>query len=151
MLPSIEVSADGAAGDIRAFARECGYPVMVKAVDGGGGRGIRIVARDGELEQAVGRAAAESPSGRVFVEKAAVGGFMHVEVQVVGDGRGGVAHLWERDCSVQRRFQKVVEVAPSALSGGSLAASIIESSLLMAKSVGFNSLFRQFRPQKMLN
>ncbi|KPI34722.1 uncharacterized protein AB675_9454, partial [Cyphellophora attinorum] len=77
------------------------------------GRGIRLVRNEAELQGNVQRCVGESPSGMVFAEQAAVEGFKHVEVQIVGDGRGGVRHLWERDCSVQRRYQKIVEVAPA--------------------------------------
>jgi acetyl/propionyl-CoA carboxylase alpha subunit len=87
--------------DISAFASKVGFPVMIKAADGGGGRGIRLVSRSADLQTAVQRCIAESPSGKVFVEKAAVDGFKHIEVQIVGDGKGGVKHVWERDCSLQ--------------------------------------------------
>ena len=97
---------------LKAFAAEVGFPIMIKAVDGGGGRGIRLVRGGEELEGAARRAIEESPSKLVFAEKAAVDGFLHVEVQIVGDGKGGVVHAFERQCSIQRRYQKVVEVAP---------------------------------------
>lgn len=120
---------------IGRFAAEVGYPVMVKAVDGGGGRGIRFVRGPDELQSAVDRATGESPSRKVFVEKAAVGGFHHVEVQIVGDGTGEVRHLWERDCSVQRRFQKIVECAPAMMKDRRLISRVIESALRMANEV----------------
>ena len=95
--------------EVRNFAKDIGYPIMIKAVDGGGGRGIRVVERDDQLGNAVERCIGESPSRTVFAEKAVVEGFKHVEVQIMGDGKGSVKHLWERDCSVQRRFQKIGE------------------------------------------
>lgn len=108
---------------------------MVKAVDGGGGRGIRLI-RDAEsLEGAVKRAVEESPSRQVFAEKAAVDGFRHIEVQIVGDGSGKVTHLWERECSIQRRYQKIVEVAPSVVTDRKLVAKVIEDALKMARRV----------------
>ncbi|OAX79177.1 hypothetical protein ACJ72_06503 [Emergomyces africanus] len=125
---------------IGRFAAEVGYPVMVKAVDGGGGRGIRFVRSQDELQTAVDRATGESPSRKVFVEKAAVGGFHHVEVQVVGDGTGEVRHLWERDCSVQRRFQKIVECAPAMMNDRKLIRRVIESALRMASEIKYLSL-----------
>ncbi|OJD19850.1 hypothetical protein AJ78_00210 [Emergomyces pasteurianus Ep9510] len=125
---------------IGRFAAEVGYPVMVKAVDGGGGRGIRLVRGQDELQSCVDRAMGESPSGKVFVEKAAVGGFHHVEVQVVGDGTGEVRHLWERDCSVQRRFQKIVECAPAMMNDRKLIRRVIESALRMAREIKYLSL-----------
>ena len=101
VLPGLEETGD--VESVRAFAGEVGWPVMLKAVDGGGGRGVRLVRGEGELEGAFRGAVGESASGRVFAEKAAVTGWRHVEVQVWGDGRGGVGHFWERECSVQRR------------------------------------------------
>lgn len=85
------------------FISKIGFPLMIKAVDGGGGRGIRLVTRPEELQQSFDRARGESPGGKVFIEKAAVDGYRHVEVQIIGDGRGQVSHLWERECSIQRR------------------------------------------------
>lgn len=90
--------------EVGGFIDAVGYPVMVKAVDGGGGRGVRLVSGPGELGSGIRRACGESGSGRVFLEKAAVDGFRHVEVQVLGDGRGRVWHLGERECSIQRRL-----------------------------------------------
>lgn len=122
---------------IRQFAAQAGYPVMIKAVDGGGGRGIRLVESEDALQAAVDRATGESPSRKVFVEKAAVGGYHHVEVQVIGDGTGEVRHLWERDCSVQRRFQKIVECAPAMIRDRKLIHKVIESALRIAKQVRY--------------
>jgi pyruvate carboxylase len=106
--------------DVRNFASEAGYPIMVKAVDGGGGRGIRLI---------------RSEDQQVFAEKAAVDGFRHIEVQIVGDGSGRVTHLWERECSIQRRYQKVVELAPSVVPNRELIAKVIEDALRIAKEV----------------
>ncbi|KLJ11271.1 hypothetical protein EMPG_13444 [Blastomyces silverae] len=125
---------------IGRFAAEVGYPVMVKAVDGGGGRGIRFVKGPDELQSAVDRATGESPSKKVFAEKAAVGGFHHVEVQIVGDGTGEVRHLWERDCSVQRRFQKIVECAPAMMKDRNLIRRVIEAALRIASQIKYLSL-----------
>ncbi|EEQ92456.1 carboxylase:pyruvate/acetyl-CoA/propionyl-CoA [Blastomyces dermatitidis ER-3] len=125
---------------ISRFAAEVGYPVMVKAVDGGGGRGIRFVKGPDELQSALDRATGESPSKKVFVEKAAVGGFHHVEVQIIGDGTGEVRHLWERDCSVQRRFQKIVECAPAMMKDRGLIRRVIEAALRIASEIKYLSL-----------
>ena len=121
--------------DVRRFAKEVGLPVMVKAVDGGGGRGIRLVREMEELEGLVRRAVEESPQRLVFAEKAAVGGWRHVEVQVLGDGAGGVRHLWERECSIQRRYQKVVELATSTVGDRKVIGRVIEAAVRMAKRV----------------
>lgn len=97
-------------------ANKCSYPVIVKALMGGGGRGIRIVPTEGDLDkmftEASNEAAAAFGDGRCFVEKY-VEKPRHVEVQCLGDGTGSVIHLWDRDCSVQRRHQKVIEMAPA--------------------------------------
>ena len=95
---------------------KCGYPVIVKAAMGGGGRGIRVVLTEEELEPMFTQASNEALNafgdGRCFVEKY-VDSPRHIEVQCIGDGTGNVIHLWDRDCSVQRRHQKVVETAPA--------------------------------------
>ena len=100
----------------KEFAKKCGFPIIIKASYGGGGRGMRVVKSEAELAAAfdAARDEAESSFGRdeVFIEKY-VSRPKHVEVQLLGDGLGRVIHLYERDCSVQRRHQKVVEFAPS--------------------------------------
>jgi len=121
--------------DVHQFASQVGYPIMVKAVDGGGGRGIRLIREESQLSSMVKRAVEESPSKQVFAEKAAVDGFRHVEVQIIGDGTENVTHLWERECSIQRRYQKVVEVAPSVVSDRGQIARVIEDALKMARRV----------------
>jgi len=126
--------------EIKAFASKIGYPVMIKAVDGGGGRGIRLIRSADVLERAARRAIEESPSRQVFVEKAAVDGFLHVEIQIIGDGKGDVRHLWERQCSIQRKYQKVVEVAPCISKKRKFIAQVIESAVRMAQRVKYYSL-----------
>ncbi|OAG00109.1 uncharacterized protein CC84DRAFT_1156149 [Paraphaeosphaeria sporulosa] len=126
--------------EIATFASRVGYPIMVKAVDGGGGRGIRLIRDGSSLEAAVKRAVEESPSKTLFAEKAAVDGFRHVEVQIVGDGQGNVTHLWERECSIQRRYQKIIEIAPSTLQDRRIVARIVEDAIRMAKSIHYFSL-----------
>lgn len=95
---------------------KCDYPIIVKALMGGGGRGIRIVLTDDNLDamfyQASNEALNAFGDGRCFVEKY-VQNPRHIEVQCLGDGTGNVVHLWDRDCSVQRRHQKVIELAPA--------------------------------------
>ena len=130
----------GSAADIRQFAGQVGYPIMIKAVDGGGGRGIRLVKDESALENAVQRCIGESPSRTVFAEQAAVDGYKHIEVQIIGDGKGGIKHLWERDCSVQRRFQKIVEVAPAPVADRKVVASVIESAVRMARQLKYLGL-----------
>lgn len=102
--------------EAKRFAESCGYPVIVKAAHGGGGRGMRVVQEAGELAAALETAQSEALAafGRaeVFIEKY-VSRPKHVEVQLLGDGTGSVVHLYERDCSLQRRHQKVIEYAPA--------------------------------------
>ena len=118
---------------------EVGFPNIVKAVDGSGGRGIRLNRDEEQLASSVKRAVEESLSRHVFVQKAAVDGFRYVEVQIIGDGTGNVTHPWERECSIQRRYQKIVEVAPSVVHNHELIAKIIEDALRMAKHVSINT------------
>ena len=110
-----EPLADAAAA--HAEAERVGYPVLLKAVAGGGGRGMRVVERPEDLDAAFDAASAEALSsfrdGRMYLERRLTG-CAHVEVQVLGDGRGGAIHLGERECSLQRRHQKVWEESPSA-------------------------------------
>ncbi|KAF2849541.1 hypothetical protein T440DRAFT_129471 [Plenodomus tracheiphilus IPT5] len=126
--------------DVKQFAAQVGYPIMVKAIDGGGGRGIRLIREENQLVALVKRAVEESPSKQVFAEKAAVDGFRHVEVQIIGDGTGNVTHLWERECSIQRRYQKVIELAPSVVADRKLIAGVIKDALRMARHVQYFSL-----------
>lgn len=130
----------GDVGALRAFANDVSFPIMIKAVDGGGGRGIRLVYREEDLESSFRRALNESPSRKAFAEKAAVDGFRHIEVQIIGDEQGNVRHLWERECSIQRRFQKVIEIAPSTISNRTLIASVIDAAVRMAKAIKYQSL-----------
>jgi acetyl-CoA carboxylase, biotin carboxylase subunit len=102
--------------EARAAAEEVGYPVLLKAAAGGGGKGMRLVADPDELESAYGTAALEAEAafgdGSLYLEKA-ISPARHVEIQVLADGRGGVLTLGERECSIQRRHQKLVEESPS--------------------------------------
>ncbi|KAI1346698.1 PycA protein [Xylaria sp. FL0043] len=126
--------------DVWKFARKIGFPIMLKAVDGGGGKGIRLVRQESDLESATKRAVSESPSRQIFAEKAAVDGFRHIEVQIIGDGSGQVRHLWERECSIQRRYQKIVEQAPSTIRDRKFVGRTIEAAMMMARSIGYLSL-----------
>ena len=102
--------------EVEAFVDECGLPVIIKAAMGGGGKGMRVVRTREELvpfwESASSEALAAFGDGSVFIERF-VERPRHIEVQIIGDGRGNVIHLWERDCSIQRRHQKVIEMAPA--------------------------------------
>jgi acetyl-CoA carboxylase biotin carboxylase subunit len=116
-VPLVPGSTDPVtAAQARALADEVGYPVLLKAAAGGGGRGMRLVSSPDELESAYERAAAEAQAGfgdsSLYVEKA-ISPARHVEIQVLCDGRGGVLTLGERECSIQRRHQKLIEESPS--------------------------------------
>ncbi|KAL5113354.1 hypothetical protein ACEQ8H_008782 [Pleosporales sp. CAS-2024a] len=137
--PALAIPTDNVE-TIRNFAAQVGYPIMIKAVDGGGGRGIRLVRSEEQLASSCKRAVEESPSKRVFAEKAAIHGFRHIEIQIVGDGTGNVTHLWERECSIQRRYQKIVEIAPSIMTDRQLIAEVIIDALKLAAEMRFFSL-----------
>ena len=128
--------------EIRAAADRIGYPLMVKASFGGGGRGMRIVTGPAELEQKVAEAQREANAafgrGDVFLEKY-IPRAKHIEVQILGDAHGNLVHVWERDCSVQRRHQKVVEVAPSINLADTLRNDICGAAVRLCKSVGYRN------------
>jgi acetyl-CoA carboxylase biotin carboxylase subunit len=125
-----------------ALAHEIGYPVMVKAVAGGGGRGMRIAHNDISLVQAVrhGRTEAEAAfkDGRVYLEKC-LEAARHVEVQILGDNYGNVLHFWERDCSLQRRHQKLVEESPSPAISDRTRGKLCDAAVRVAREAGYTS------------
>lgn len=114
-VPILPYQSVSSPHDIKTFANRVGYPIMIKAQDGGGGKGIRIVRQEGDIQALMQEAMNESPSREVFVEKAALEGYKHIEIQIIGDQFGNVQTLFERECSLQRNFQKIVEFAPSSL------------------------------------
>ena len=121
-------------------AEEIGFPVFVKAVAGGGGRGMRRVERREDLREAITAAMREAESAfgdaTVFLEEAVVEP-RHIEVQILADGHGNVVHLFERDCSVQRRHQKVVEIAPAPNLDPQLRDQICAHAVAFAKHIGY--------------
>ena len=125
--------------EAQAFARDHGYPLMLKAISGGGGRGMRVVRNEEDLEDAFARASSEAQASfgasSVYVEKL-VENPKHIEVQILGDKHGQIVHLFERDCSVQRRHQKVVEMAPSMLPD-EWSERICQTALNLMKSVDY--------------
>jgi propionyl-CoA carboxylase alpha chain len=138
----------GSAGIIRdqkqaqAIADEIGYPVMIKAAAGGGGKGLRIAHERSELAEGFTRARSEAKSSfgddRVFVEKF-ITNPRHIEIQVLGDKHGRVIHLGERECSIQRRNQKIVEEAPSPLLDAATRKAMGEQAVALAQAVGYDS------------
>src|ERR1700704_1927797 len=124
------------------IAEEIGYPVMIKASAGGGGKGMRIAFAAGEVAEGFARARSEAKSSfgddRVFIEKF-ITDPRHVEIQVLGDKHGHVIHLGERECSIQRRNQKVVEETPSPLIDAATRARMGAQAVALAKAVGYDS------------
>ena len=139
MVPGIDEAISDVA-KAHEIANEVGYPVLIKASAGGGGKGMRIVEKEEDLESGMKRAISEATSafgdGSVFVEKY-VTSPRHIEVQVMSDTHGNVLHFFERECSVQRRHQKVVEEAPSAILTPELRKEMGEAACKVAKSCDY--------------
>ena len=138
-IPGIDHAVSGY-GEVEKAAEFIGYPIMLKASNGGGGRGMRIVNSQEELEKAYREAREESRKAfgdeQIFVEKY-LRSPKHIEVQILADKYGNVVHLYDRDCSVQRRHQKVVEYAPAFTIPEETRTIIFESSLRLVKHVGY--------------
>jgi pyruvate carboxylase len=138
VLANIAPSRD--VDDVVARASRLRFPVFVKAVAGGGGRGMRRVDDESQLRQSVEQAMREAESAfgdpTVFVEEA-VTDPRHIEVQIVADGVGNVVHLYERDCSVQRRHQKVIEIAPAPNLDAAVRDRICDDALTFARAIGY--------------
>lgn len=139
MVPGTE----GAVTDVEVAKKEAaqiGFPVLIKAAAGGGGKGMRVVENVEEFEEQMQRAVSEALAsfgdGSVFIEKF-VGSPRHIEIQVLADKHGNVVHLFERECSVQRRHQKVVEEAPSAILTAEIRAKMGESAVNVARACNY--------------
>ena len=142
-VPVVPGMARGASReDLRAFGRESGYPILLKASAGGGGKGMRTVASEADLDSGYDRATSEAQAffgdPEVYAEKL-VEGARHVEVQVVFDGNGRGAAVGERECSIQRRHQKVVEECPSPVVDAALRRKMGEAAVAAARAVGYVS------------
>ena len=124
------------------IARKCGYPVILKASAGGGGRGMRIVRGEKEIKDSFEMALSESlknfASSEIFLEKY-IESPKHIEVQLLGDESGNVVHLYERDCSIQRRHQKIIEIAPSLGISDKVKNRLYEDAIKIAKEVSYKS------------
>jgi pyruvate carboxylase len=133
-LPSLEVAIEK--------AREIGFPIMIKAVAGGGGRGMRVVNGEDDFARAFNEAKNEAKNAfgndTIFLEKFVVDP-KHLEVQLLGDKHGNLIHLYERDCSVQRRFQKVVEIAPSFGLKQETRQKLYDYAIKMGRAVGYSN------------
>ena len=137
-------SGDATPAEMHDFARGLppGTAIMIKAIAGGGGRGMRMVADPAGIDEAYARCRSEAiasfGNGALYAEEL-VENARHVEVQILGDG-GEVSHLWERECSIQRRHQKLIEVAPCAALSPGLRRRVIDASVRMAEAAGYRSL-----------
>jgi acetyl/propionyl-CoA carboxylase alpha subunit len=120
-----------------------GFPLLVKAAAGGGGKGMRRVDRAADLDEAMAAAMREAESafgdGTLLVERY-VEGARHIEVQIVGDGYGNVTHMFERECSIQRRHQKIIEESPAANLAPELRAEILDAAVRIGREIGYSSL-----------
>ena len=126
--------------EAKQVAKEVGFPILIKASAGGGGKGMRVVEKEEDFESQMQRAISEATSafgdGSVFIEKY-VGSPRHIEIQVMADTHGNVVYLFERECSVQRRHQKVVEEAPSAVLTPEIRQAMGEAAVKVAKSCDY--------------
>ena len=141
VVPGSDGPIDDLAG-ARAFAAQHGFPLIIKAAMGGGGRGMRVVRDPAELDEAFARASSEARAsfgdGTVFIERY-VADPRHIEVQILGDRTGELVHLFERDCSVQRRHQKVIEAAPALGLSDELRQALYADALTLARRVGYEN------------
>ncbi|MDY0396263.1 ATP-grasp domain-containing protein [Virgibacillus halophilus] len=128
--------------EVEAFGEKHGYPIIIKASLGGGGRGMRIVRSATNLSEAYDRAKSEAKAAfgndEIYVEKL-IEHPKHIEVQIIGDKHGELVHLYERDCSVQRRHQKLVEIAPSVSLSKTMRQSICEAAVRLMKNVDYTN------------
>jgi len=126
--------------EVKAFGEKHGYPIIIKASLGGGGRGMRVVQDANEVDNAYDRAKSEAKAAfgndEIYVEKL-IENPKHIEVQIIGDNQGNIIHLYERDCSVQRRHQKLIEVAPSLSLNEELREAICQAAVDLMKNVDY--------------
>jgi len=141
VLPGTEHPIQDAA-EVLGLAREIGYPVILKASAGGGGRGMRIVHEEADLEQQFTRASTEAAAafgdGSVYLEKYLMEP-RHIEIQIFGDQHGNVVHLGERECSIQRRHQKLIEEAPSVALTPALREKMGQAAVQLAEAVNYQN------------
>lgn len=143
-VPIVPGTDGGVAGakEALAFARTVGYPVMIKASAGGGGRGLRVVRSDAELKESMETASREAEAafgdGSLFIEKY-IDRPHHIEFQILADQHGNVIHLGERDCSIQRRHQKLIEIAPSLILTPKLRTEMGEAAIAIARAVDYDN------------
>jgi acetyl-CoA carboxylase biotin carboxylase subunit len=141
VVPGSDGLIDKEADGLR-LARAIGYPVLIKAAAGGGGRGMRVARDDASLRSGLQAATQEAEKafkdGSVYLEKF-IERPRHIEVQILGDHHSNVVHLWERDCSLQRRHQKLVEESPAPYLPGDVRSAMCAAAVRLAKAVGYNN------------
>jgi len=139
MVPGLDEAITDVAR-AKQVAQEIGFPILIKAAAGGGGKGMRVVENEAEFESQMERAISEALSafgdGSVFIEKF-VGSPRHIEIQVMADTHGNIIHLFERECSIQRRHQKVIEEAPSAVLTPEIRKAMGEAAVRVAESCDY--------------
>jgi propionyl-CoA carboxylase alpha chain len=141
-VPTLQAHALAPGEDAAPAALRIGYPVLVKAAAGGGGRGMRVVDSPADLEPAIASARREASAafgdGTLFLERW-VARSRHVEIQILGDSHGHLVHLFERECSIQRRHQKIIEEAPSPALDAALREQMGQAALTAARAIGYQS------------
>ena len=139
MVPGTPSAIDNR-DEAKTISAQIGYPVLIKASAGGGGKGMRIVENEAEFDEQMDRAVSEAISsfgdGSVFIEKY-VTSPRHIEIQILGDQHGNIVHLFERECSIQRRYQKVVEEAPSAILTPEIRDAMGKAAVDVARACGY--------------
>jgi acetyl-CoA carboxylase, biotin carboxylase subunit len=141
-LPLVPGTKEGFTDENEAFkhAKEIGYPIMIKALAGGGGRGMRLVEKEADFLNLFRRACSEAQKafadGRLYLERYVTSPH-HIEIQIIGDKHGNVCHLFERECSVQRRHQKVIEETPSPFLKPETRAKMCEAAVRACKEIGY--------------
>ena len=139
MVPGTDEAIEDIAA-AKKIAEEIGFPILIKAAAGGGGKGMRVVEEPNEFEEQMNRAVSEAVSafgnGAVFIEKY-VGSPRHIEIQVLADTHGNIVYLFERECSIQRRHQKVIEEAPSSVLTPEIRKAMGECAVDVARSCNY--------------
>lgn len=139
MVPGTDHAIEDISG-AKSLAKQIGYPILIKASAGGGGKGMRIVEDEKDFEDQMSRAVSEAKSafgdGAVFIEKF-ITSPKHIEIQILGDQKGNILYLFERECSIQRRHQKVIEEAPSAIVSTEMRKAMGEAAVKVAKACNY--------------